>query len=357
MELKLRYIASDKDRHGNTRVYFRKDGKKVRLTAQVGTSEFLNEYRLAIVGQHPKQVAQKTCRGARPGTLRELVEGYYQSSAYTMLGDRTKRVRRQILDRFCLYKNAGDQPYESLQPRHLMAWRDTLVETPEAANSTIKALRQVFGYAVEYGLHDSNPAALVKNLPSNGDGHIAWTEEDVENFEAIHPVGSMARLALALALFTGQRKGDLIRLGRQHVKVHKGREGLEFTQQKNRNRKPVKLWVPIAPELREIIDASPTGDLTFIQTAFRRPFSEGGFGNRFRKWCNEAGLEGLSVHGLRKSAANVLAEVGCTDREIMSITGHSTSKEVSRYTRQARQKVRAANAMEKVEDRSARKAD
>ncbi len=348
MELKLRYIASDKDRHGNTRVYFRKDGKKVRLTAQVGTSEFLNEYRLAIMDQHPKQVAQKTCRGARPGTLRELVEGYYQSSAYTVLGDRTKRVRRQILDRFCLYNNAGDQPYEGLQPRHLMEWRDTLVETPEAANGTIKALRQVFGYAVEYGLHDSNPAALVKNLPSNGDGHTPWTEEDVENFEAVHPVGSVARLALALALYTGQRKSDLIRLGPQHLKSYEGREGLEFTQYKNRNRKPVKLWVPISPELREIIDASPTGDLTFIQTAFGRPFSEGGFGNRFRKWCNDAGLEGLSVHGLRKTASAVLAQNGCTEQEIMAITGHSTSKEVIRYTRSAKQKVRATNAMKKM---------
>ena len=88
---------------------------------------------------------------------------------------------------------------------------------------------------------------------------MAWTEEDIANYEAVHPVGSMARLALALALFTGQRKGDLIRLGRQHIRVHNGQEGLEFTQQKNRSRKPVTLWVPIAPELREIIDASPTG--------------------------------------------------------------------------------------------------
>lgn len=167
----------------------------------------------------------------------------------------------------------------------------------------------------------------------------------------------MARLALALALYTGQRKGDLIRLGRQHIRVHDGQEGFEFTQQKNRSRKPVKLWVPIAPELREIIDASATGDLTFIQNAFGRPFSEGGFGNRFRKWCNEAGLEGLSVHGLRKTAANVLAEVGCTDREIMSITGHTTSKEVSRYTRQAKQKVRAANAMKKIAGRSLQQDD
>ncbi|WP_282059473.1 tyrosine-type recombinase/integrase [Roseobacter litoralis] len=348
MTIKLKHIVQDKDRHGNVRVYFRKDGKKVRLSSVIGTAEFLAEYRLAMVGQHPKQRPSKEIRVADHGTLRELIEGYYGSAAYQGLSDRTRHVRRQILDRFCQYRNAGEQPYAALEARHLMAWRDTLISTPEAANSTIKGLRQVFKYAVKYSLHNHNPAALVENLPSNGDGHIAWTDEDVENFEAVHPVGSTARLALALALHTGQRKSDIIRLGRQHIQEHDGRKGLEFTQHKNRNRKPVRLWVPIAPELQKIIDASPTGDLTFIETAFGRPFSEGGFGNRFRKWCNEAGLEGLSIHGLRKTAAAVLAQNGCTEQEIMAITGHTTSKEVVRYTRSAKQKVRATNAMAKM---------
>lgn len=346
--MKLKFIARDQDRHGNVRVYFRKDGKKIRLRSPLGSPEFYGEYQAALAGMHPGQRPDQKDRAAKPESLRGLIEGYYRSSNYLNLGDRTRRVWRQILDRFCGYRNAGGQPFAALEPRHLMVWRDTLLDRPEAANGTIKALRQVFAYAIEYGLHDRNPAAHVKNLPSKGDGHTAWTEEDVENCEAVHPIGSTARLALAFALYTGQRKGDLIRLGRQHIKVHDGREGLEFTQQKNRKRKPVKLWVPIAPELREIIDASPTGDLTFIQTAFGRPFGEGGFGNRFRKWCNEAGLEGLSVHGLCKTASAVLAQNGCTEQEIMAITGHSTSKEVIRYTRSAKQKVRAANAMAKV---------
>lgn len=67
-----------------------------------------------------------------------------------------------------------------------------------------------------------------------------------------------------------------------------------------------------------------------------------------KKWCNDAGLEELSVHGLRKTASAVLAQNGCTEQEIMAITGHSTSKEVIRYTKSANQRVRAANAMKKV---------
>lgn len=346
--MKLMFLIQDSDRHGNVRVYFRRGGKKVRLRAPIGSPEFLEEYRLAMVGEHPLQKPAPEYRKARPGTLRELVEGYYSSANYQNLGDRTRHVRRQILDRFCNHRNAGAQPYAALQPKHLMHWRDRHMDRPEAANGTIKALRQVFKYAIEYDLHDQNPAALVQNLPSKGQGHTAWTEEDVENFEAVHPVGSMAHLALTLALCTGQRKGDLIRLGPRHIKMHDGREGLEFTQQKNRARKPVTLWVPIATELRAVLDATPTGEQTFIQTAFGRPFTEGGFGNRFRTWCDDAGLKGLSVHGLRKTASAVLAQNGCTEQEIMAITGHSTSKEVIRYTRSAKQKIRAVNAINKT---------
>lgn len=348
MDIKLKYIARDVDRNGNVRLYFRKSGKKIRLRGPEGSLEFLSDYQLALLGDHPKQKAGTKRKGAAPESIRELIEHYYRSAPYRLLSPRTRHVRRLILDKFCESNNDGAKPYAALEAHHLMRRRDEMLDRPEAANSLIKALRQVFDCAKEYGLYDRNPAREVKILQTFSEGHTAWTEDDIKNFETVHPIGSMARLAFSLALYTGQRKGDLITLGPQHIESHNGQEGLAFTQQKNRGRKPVDLWVPIEPELREIISASPIGSKTFIVTEFGRPFSSGGFGNKFRKWCNEAGLKGLSVHGLRKTAANFLAEVGCTDREIMSITGHTTSKEVSRYTRKAKQKIRAVNAIGKV---------
>lgn len=108
--------------------------------------------------------------------------------------------------------------------------------------------------------------------------------------------------------------------------------------------------IPIIPEFQQVIDESPTGDLTFLVTAFNRPFTSNGFGNRFRKWCDEAGLQNCSVHGLRKAAAARLAELGCTEQEIMAITGHRTSKEVTRYTRAASQKTRAESALRRMSE-------
>jgi integrase len=142
-------------------------------------------------------------------------------------------------------------------------------------------------------------------------------------------------------LHTGQRRSD----GRQHVRG----DWLHFTQQRNRNSKPVTLAIPIQPELRRIIDATPSGGLTFLISELDRPFSADGFGNRFRKWCDEAGLPPeSSAHGLRKTAASRFAEAGATELEIRAITGHQTSREGSRYTKTANQKLMARSAMEKL---------
>ena len=68
------------------------------------------------------------------------------------------------------------------------------------------------------------------------------------------------------------------------------------------------------PELQTIVDASPRGDLTFLLTEFRKPFSANGFGNWFRKRCDEAGLTRCPAHSLRKAAATRLADLGAQGR-------------------------------------------
>lgn len=344
MKVRLKYVVEDTDRHGNVRLYFRRDGRKVRLPSPIGSPDFIAAYRVAFAGEPKPKSAAKTGHTV-PGSVRFLCVEYFKSAMFRDLDPRVQRVRRGILERFCLHKNDGDKPFALLQPKHIRGRRDEMMDRPEAANGMVKALRQLFKFAVRYDLHDRNPAAEIEYLsPKNADGFHSWTLAEIQRFEERHPVGSMARLAFALALYTGQRRADLIQFGRQHV-----RDGwIEFTQHKNRNRAPVRMDIPIVPDLQRIIDATPTGDLTFLVTAFNRPFTANGFGNRFRKWCDEAGLPQCSVHGLRKAAAARLAEMGCTEFEIMAITGHRTSKEVTRYTRAASQKTRAESAMKRI---------
>lgn len=357
MQIEPKYLIREKDRHGNIRVYYRKKpGRRIRIRAEEGTPEFLRAYVLAAQGQSldGKPIWTRNPRTLPPakGTLRELIVAYYKAPEfYQELDARTQHVRRLILDKLCEAgadngkKPYGDRSVAGIEARHIRAMRDENADRPEAANGILKALRQVFAYGIEAQLPGvkTNPARDVKYLKSKGDGHHSWSIEEVEAFESHHKIGTMAHLALALLLYTGQRRSDVVTLGPSNVK-----DGwLTFTQVKNHARNPITLAIPIIPALQDIIDQTPGTGEAFLMNELRRPFTAAGFGNWFRDRCVEAGVPGRA-HGLRKAAASRLAELGCSDREIMAITGHTTSKEVDRYTKGARQRVLAASAMRKM---------
>jgi integrase len=179
-----------------------------------------------------------------------------------------------------------------------------------------------------------NPARDVPLLhPKRARGFPTWTVADIEKFEKRHPVGSKARLALALLSDTGVRRSDVVQLGKQHM-----RNGwLVFRQFKVRNRTPLTAEIPALPELQIIVDASDTADLTFLVTEHGRPFTAAGFGNWFRERYDEAGGKELSAHGMRKAAATRAAERGAT-AQLMAIFGWRTIKPAEVYTRAAERK-------------------
>jgi integrase len=122
-----------------------------------------------------------------------------------------------------------------------------------------------------------------------------------------------------------------VTLGRQHTRG--GR--LRYTQEKNRNRRPVTVDIAMPADLQHAIDAGPTGDLTYLVTEYGRPFAKAGFGNWFRERCNEAGLGHCTAHGLRKAAAVRIADNGGTTSELKAIMGWRSDKEAERYTQAA----------------------
>ena len=167
-----------------------------------------------------------------------------------------------------------------------------------------------------------------------------WSEGEVAQFEARHSVGSRGHLALALLLHTGQCRSDVVGMGWQHVRGNK----IAVRQQKTNT----PLLIPIVPALAQALEAVPRSNLTFLLTERGAAFTSAGFGNWFRDRCNEAGLRQCSAHGLRKLAATRLAEAGCSEREIMAITGHRSLSEVSRYTKAAEQSRLAEQAMNRM---------
>jgi integrase len=145
-------------------------------------------------------------------------------------------------------------------------------------------------------------------------------------------------------LFTGVRRSDMVGLGRQMV-----RDGwLRFTEVKGRRRKVKHREIPLLPQLKEAIDAAPSGNLTFLVTTFGKPFTSNGFGNWFRRRCDEAGLKGCSAHGLRKAGATIAADNGATEHQLMAIYGWETTKQAGVYTRKVNRKRLAGEAMHLV---------
>jgi integrase len=193
-----------------------------------------------------------------------------------------------------------------------------------------------------------NPTLVVltdrNDLDTKSDGFHSWTDVEIAQFEAKHPVGSRARLAHALLLYTGQRRSDVVRMGRQHI-----RDGLLTVRQQKTG---AELTIPVNAVLQAILAETPQDNLTFLITQFGKPFAAAGFGNWFREQCDSAGLPHCSAHGLRKAAARRLAEAGCTEHEIAAITGHASLREVARYTKAADQKRLAVRAMDKVKSRT-----
>ena len=197
-------------------------------------------------------------------------------------------------------------------------------------------------FAVRQDMVTPNPIVSTKLFKIDGGGFHTWTEQEIAAYEARHPIGTKARLALDLMLWTGQRGGDARTIGPGHIKDKR----LNVIQEKGQGKVIVSL--PILPPLAESIIATKSGAMVFLLSEHGKPFSRKGFGNKMRQWCDDAGLPKCSAHGLRKAAARRFAEAGCSNQQIKSWTGHTTDSEVARYTAAADQQTLSDDAGDKL---------
>lgn len=337
-----KFVQGFIDRHGRPRFYFRRAGfKNVPLPGLPWSPEFMAAYEAAIAGQ-PLQIGAAR---VKPGTLRALAVSYFNSIGFRTLGPSTRTIYDNAIARLCKDtdqdgRELGDKSATTLQRAHIIKLMAAKAEKPDAANLLRKVLRAMMTHAVEIGLRADDPTRDVKAIRIKSDGYHSWTDAEIEQFETRHEIGTRARLAFALLLYTGQRRSDVVRMGRQHVR----NGAIEVRQMKG----GALLQIPIHPSLAAIIADTPSDHLTYLTTQFGKPFTAAGFGNWFRERCDEAELGHCAAHGLRKAAARRLAEAGCTAHEIASITGHASLREIVRYTKAADQVRLAVSAMDKV---------
>ena len=330
---KPRYTRGFIDRHGKPRFYLRRPGQKaVPLPGLPWSPEFMTAYEAGMKGDWERTEigSERTVAG----TVNAAVVSYYNTSAdFRDLAAGTKKMRRAILERF--REEHGDRRFGLLDQRALNAI--LAKRTPFAARNWLKTIRGLIKHAMIIGLRQDDPSLGIKLRSIKSDGHHAWAEDEIQKYENKHPLGTRARLALALLLYTGQRRGDVVRMGRQHV-----RDGvLSLRQQKTGS----QIDIPVIPNLQIALDTMPVTDqLAFLTTEAGQPFTAAGFGGWFRERCDEAGLQHCSAHGLRKAAAIRLATAGATAHELMAWFGWTSMREAERYTKDASRKTLAESA-------------
>jgi integrase len=342
MKIKLKHLCSDADRHGNLRFYVRVPGqKKIRLSAAPTTDEFFQAYRKAI-GQRDAEADSI----AKAGSFRALVTKYLASTKFKSLDpDSTQGWQRSTLEDICT--NFGHCMVETMRGKHVREIRNQKINAgfPGAGNQRLKAIRAMFKWAVEEEECENNPTVGVQKHSYQTDGHHSWTDEEMALYRAFYPLGTKQRLAIDLVSYTSCRREDVVRFGPQHHR--NGR--LVYRQAKNEHRNPIDLDIPVHPKLAESLDAYASEHLTYLVTDWGHPFSFKGFGNRFKDWCRAAGLpDNCTLHGVRKHTASALAEEGATPHQIGSVTGHTSLKEIERYTAKARRKRLATEAIRKL---------
>jgi integrase len=250
------------------------------------------------------------------GTLLSVLQAYQASEDFTGLAESTRhgyvgRIR-------CIETEFADFPLAALTDRRtrgiFMAWRDKL-----AANSRRQAdyawtvLARILSWGLDRGLVLANPCERGGRLYRGTRRDIVWTAADEALFLARAP--AHLHLPLLLALWIGQRQGDLLRLpwsayDGTHIRLRQGKTG-------------ARIVIPVGAPLKAALDATPKLSPIILVKRDGKPWTSAGFQTAWCRACKRIGLVGLTFHDLRGTAVTRLAIASATEPEIATITGHS----------------------------------
>jgi integrase len=305
MRVRLRGINSKRKRlaDGRWRTYWYAWKGGPPLCGEPGTPEFIASYNAAVA----TKITPPT------GMLLSLLQGYQASSAFLNLEERT---RNDYVGKIKIIETEfADFPLAGLSDRRargvFMAWRDRLaVKSRRQADYAWVVLARVLSWGIDRGLISDNPCARGGRLYRGSRAEKIWTAADEGAFLERAP--SHLHLPLMLALWTGQRQGDLLRLPwSAYDGVH-----IRLRQSKGGRRIVIRVGTP----LKNILDVATKVGPLILTNSEGRPWTPDGLRS---SWGKAAGVVGVTFHDLRGTAVTRLAIAGCTEAEIATITGHS----------------------------------
>jgi integrase len=319
-------------RRRKTYLQFRKPGHKpVPLPQPIGSDEFWMAYNAALKGK----IEIGTDLRSKAGSVSAALAAYYTSHDWAgeALSDGTRAMRRPILEKF--RARYGEWLLKQMTENFIAAYLESML--PHAARNTLKALR---GF-LKHAKHDVT--RNIQHRKTKSKKHPSWPVELIAKFEAKHAVGSKARLAFALARYTGAGRTEITMIGPHHING-------DLIAIPPRKKTGVAAIIPLHPELRAIIEATPlTGMATLLVTKTGKRYAPSDLSDQFREWCDEAGIpEQYTLHGLRHAMGDALAESGATPNEIAAVLAHASAKSALHYTQGADRKKMGRAAMERL---------
>jgi integrase len=174
-------------------------------------------------------------------------------------------------------------------------------------------LARILSWGFNRGLVTSNPCEKGGRLYRGSRADKIWTADDEALF--LNRAPPHLHLPLLLALWTGQRQGDLLRL------PWSAYDGTSIRLRQSKT--GARVVIPVGAPLKTALDATPKRSTLILVSTDNKPWTEEGFRSSWRKACAAAGIVGLTFHDLRGTAVTRLAIAGCTVPEIATITGHS----------------------------------
>lgn len=326
------HLHRETNRHGSVVWYVREGkGPRIRIKAIYGTPEFEEAYQTALRGESPRPAARAT-----KGSLEWLWMLYRQTGAWTDLSMATRGQRERIMR--AVLKTGGNQPLSKITAGAIQKGIER--RRPYAARHFVDTMRGMFKWAIGAEHVKADPTAGKAVVKPKTKGFLPWTEEELEIYEAHWPLGTRERVMFGVYCFTGLRRGDAAKLGKQHI-----RHGvITIDTEKNGTR----VTIPVLPELAEIIAAGPVGELSIIASKKGQPIRKESLGTMFKEACKAAGIQNKSAHGIRKAAATRAANNGATVATLEAIFGWEGGQMAALYTRAADRRRLAAEHMEKL---------
>lgn len=316
---------------GRTYYYYRKGETYTRLPTNPDSLEFDTAYWALRSGQATTKPAKTS--------FKAIAEVYLKSPAFAKLKPGTKANYRRALDRILAHNATKD--FTKLRRRDVIAARDAYADTWRKANEQVEMLSTLARFAIDLEWISANPARGVEKL--KGGSYEPWPDWALRAFVAHCETHNLPTPLLAhnLCIGTGQRIGDVCKMEWRHYDG----EAISVQQEKT----DARLWVACPSRLRAYLNALPRRGRFILAKNLTQNLTKSQVQKAVMSVRKEIGATDYVIHGWRYNAAKELAEAGCSDSEIQSVTGHRTLAMVQKYREAASQRKLSKQAQGKRE--------